>query len=59
MNETHELPAKIKLPTEYLVVTDRDSKVILSTLDRYEAVRLVNKIRAASGEVTVFKSTKL
>lgn len=51
--------SKIKLPTEYIVVTDRDSKVILSTQDHYEAVRLANKIRAAGGEVTIFKSTKL
>ncbi len=44
--------------TEYLVVSDRDSKILLSTLDYYEAVRTANLIRRGGGEVTIFKSTK-
>lgn len=43
---------------EYLVVTDRDSKIVLSTLDYYEAVKLANVCRRTGGEVTIFKSTK-
>ena len=45
-------------PTEYLVVADKTSKVILSTTDYRETVRLANLIRSAGGEVTVFKSLK-
>lgn len=45
-------------PTEYLVVADKNSKVILSTTEYREAVRMANLIRAAGGEVTVFKSLK-
>jgi hypothetical protein len=45
-------------PTEYLVVSDKNSKVILSTTDYKETVRMANMIRAAGGEVTVFKSLK-
>lgn len=45
-------------PTEYLVVSDKNSKVILSTTEYREAVRMANLIRAAGGEVTVFKSLK-
>ena len=46
------------IPTEYLVVSDKNSKVILSTTVYKEAVRLANLVRAAGGEVTVFKSLK-
>jgi hypothetical protein len=44
--------------TEYLVVSDKTSVILLSTLDYYEAVRLVNTIRRGGGEVTIFKSTR-
>lgn len=44
--------------TEYLVVSDQNSKVLLSTTDWYKALRLANKIRAAGGGCTIFKSTK-
>lgn len=44
--------------TEYLVVTDKDSKILLSTPNYYEAVKTANLIRRGGGEVTVFKSTK-
>jgi len=43
---------------EYLVVTDKDSKILLSTLNYYEAVKMANLIRRGGGEVTVFKSTR-
>lgn len=48
----------MKLPREYLLVADKTSKVLLSTLDYYEAKRLANLIRKGGGEVTLFKSTK-
>lgn len=44
--------------TEYLVVSDTNSKVIKSTTDYKEAVKLANLIRSAGGEVTLFKSLK-
>jgi hypothetical protein len=44
--------------TEYLVVSDKNSKILLSTTDWYEAVRLAAKIRHAGGGCTIFKSTK-
>ena len=48
-----------KPATEWLLVTDRDSKILKSSLDRYELVKLANVIRKGGGEVTIFKSTKL
>lgn len=48
----------VPLPTEYLLVSDRDSKVLRSSTDWYEVVKLANLIRRAGGEVTIFKSTK-
>ena len=48
----------MKKETEYLVVADRTSKVLLSTTDYYAAVRLANQMRRAGGEVTVFKATR-
>jgi len=44
--------------TEYIVVADKTSKVLLSTGDWYEAVKYANSIRAGGGSVTIFKSTK-
>lgn len=44
--------------TEYLVVADRNSRVLKSTRDWYEAVKLAKLIRRGGGEVTIFKSTK-
>ena len=43
---------------EYLVVSDTNSKILLSTVDWYEAERLAHKIRNAGGQCTIFKSTK-
>jgi hypothetical protein len=43
---------------EYIVVSDRNSKVLLSTTDWYEAVKFANKVRTAGGGVTIFRSTK-
>ena len=48
---------KIKMPVEYLLVSDKDSKVLKSSLDWYEVVKLANLIRRGGGEVTIFKST--
>lgn len=48
-----------KLPTEYLVVSDKNSKILKSDTDRYAVIRLANVIRRGGGEVTVFKSTKM
>lgn len=50
---------KKQLSPEYLVVTDRDSKILKSTADRYEAIRIANMIRKGGGEVTVFKNTRM
>lgn len=44
---------------EYLVVTDKTSEVIISTIDRFEAIKMANKIRKAGGEVTIFRSTNM
>ncbi len=44
--------------TEYIVVADKTSKVLLSTTNYYEAVKYANLIRRGGGEVTIFKSTK-
>ena len=43
---------------EYLVISDKNSKVLLSTTNWYEAVKLAGKIRQAGGGCTIFKSTK-
>lgn len=43
---------------EYLVVTNKDSKILLSTTDYYAAVKCANLIRRGGGEVTIFKSLK-
>lgn len=43
---------------EYLVVGDKDSKILKSTTDYHEAKRLANLIRRGGGEVTIFKSTE-
>jgi hypothetical protein len=44
--------------TEYLVVSDKNSEVILSSEDLGECRKLANKIRKCGGEVTTFKSIK-
>lgn len=57
-------PAKLSAETEYILVADTDSTVISShvSLSRddalAEAVSLAKKIRAANGEVTIFKRTE-
>lgn len=48
-----------KVVTNYIVVSDTNSKVLLSTENHYEAQKLATKIRNAGGSVTVFRSTKL
>jgi hypothetical protein len=44
--------------TEYIVVSDTNSKVLLSTANWYEAVKLAHKIRNAGGQCTIFRSTR-
>ncbi len=44
--------------TEYLVVGDANSAVLLSTTDWTEAVRTAGLVRRGGGFVTIFKSTK-
>lgn len=44
---------------EYIVVSDKNSVVLLSTTNRYEASKFANKVRKAGGEVTVFRSLNL
>ena len=48
----------MKNDIEYIVVSDRDSKVLKSTTDWCEAVRLAILIRRGGGSVTISKSTK-
>lgn len=42
---------------EYILVSDRDSKVLFSGTYQ-QCVRRANFARAAGGEVTIFKATK-
>jgi hypothetical protein len=47
--------------TEYLVVSDKDCKVLKlysGPKAWYQAVKLANLIRRGGGQVTIFKSTK-
>lgn len=44
-------------PTEYLLVTDKDSKILQSG-GYNEMKKLAGLIRRGGGEVTIFKSTK-
>ena len=46
------------METEYIVVADKTSKVLLSTTSWQEAKRCATLIRKGGGEVTIFKSTK-
>lgn len=55
---TVRLDRPVEPPTEYLVVADRKSRVLKSTGDWYEAVKLAKLIRRGGGSVTIFKSTK-
>lgn len=48
---------KTKAATEYLLVSDHDSKVLKAGPNYYELVRLANLIRRGGGSVTIFKST--
>lgn len=44
--------------TEYLLVSDKDSKVLKSSTDYQEIKNLATLVRRAGGEVTIFKSIK-
>ena len=44
--------------TEYIVVTDATSVILLSTTDYQAARRLASQCRKAGGSVTIFKSIK-
>ena len=46
-------------PIEYLLVSDRDSKVLKSSTDYNEILKLANLIRKADGEVTIFRSLQV
>jgi hypothetical protein len=45
--------------TYYIVVSDTNGKLLLTTENRYEAIRFANKVRAAGGQCTIFKSTAM
>lgn len=45
--------------TEYLVVSDMNGAILMSSEDRYACLKFANKVRKAGGAVTIFKSTKL
>ncbi len=44
--------------TEYIIVADNTSKVLMSTSSWTEAVRYANMIRLGGNVVTIFKATK-
>lgn len=44
--------------SEYLIVSDTNSKIILSTNDYKHAVKTLSMIRRAGGQVTLFKSLR-
>ncbi len=44
--------------TEYIIVSDTNSKIILSTNDYKNAVGTMSMIRRAGGQVTLFKSLR-
>ncbi len=46
-------------PIEYLVVSDRNSAVLLSTENRGEALDLLRKIEEAGGTATLFRSVEV
>lgn len=45
--------------TEYLLIADVTSKIIKSSENRYELIKLANVIRKSGGYVTIFKSTSM
>lgn len=45
--------------TEYIVVSDKNGKVLFSSQSWGACRMFATKIRAAGGQVTIFKSTKL
>jgi hypothetical protein len=49
---------KLAKVVEYLVISDKNSKVLLSTHDYIEAKSLAAKIAQAGGSSTVFKSIR-
>jgi ABC-type nitrate/sulfonate/bicarbonate transport system ATPase subunit len=49
---------KLAKVVEYLVISDKNSKVLLSTHDYIEAKALSSKIAQAGGSSTVFKSIR-
>ena len=50
-------PTKEPEPTEYILVTDRDSKIVKAG-SYIELKALAGLIRKSGGEVTIFKATK-
>jgi len=59
-SEMHlDIASKKKEQLEWLLVTDKTSRILKASADRYELVKLANVIRRGGGEVTIFKSTKL
>lgn len=51
------MSAKTFTVREYIVVTNKDSKVVLSG-SYVECKRFANAVRRCGGEVTVFRATK-
>lgn len=49
-----------ELPSDkYLLVSNQNSRILRSSPDRYELIKLAGVIRRAGGRVTIFKATKL
>ena len=58
MKEDAEVKYAIEV-VEYIIVSDTDSEVLMSSEDRHECLKLATEIRKCGGQVTIFKSTKL
>lgn len=51
-------PPVLEGDKEYIVVSDKNDKVVLSTTNWYEALKLAGRIRKCGGECTIFAATK-
>jgi hypothetical protein len=54
-----KFPIGSKWSAEYIVVSDTNSKVLMSSEKHNECKKFANRVRDAGGQCTVFKSTRL
>ncbi len=55
--DVENVPTEVPAPTEYILVTDKTSKILQSGTYN-ELKKLAGLIRRGGGEVTIFKATK-